>query len=185
MKKNNTNINLILSALLAILTICLFIYFLRIIKNKNEHTSAVLSVLEKKMQDKENSVIFSQKITEIKSIESSINNYFLDPNEIDIFVDYLEKIGLNFGSEVVVNNIEIPEKIKDTILFKLSIIGSFDDVMKTTTFLENIPYQINITQIYLNKNTKKITPEINKEETEILELPKWQSDIYLSILSSS
>lgn len=152
MKKNYTTLIFTFSIFISILSICLFIFFLKVIKNKNQHTSVVITTLEEKMKEKENAVMFTEKIAEIKSLQDSINSRFVDPNKIDIFVSYLEKIGLNLNSEVVVNNIEIQPKTKNIIIFKLSIKGTFQEVIKTITFLENIPYQINITQVYLNKD---------------------------------
>ena len=185
MKKNYTTLIFIFSILATILVICLFIFLLKVIKNKNQHASVVLTTLEEKMKEKENAIIFAEKITEIKSLQDSINNHFVDSDKIDSFVGYLEEIGLNLGSEVLVNSIEIPPKTKNIILFNLSIMGTFQEVMKTITFLENIPYQINITQVYLNKDiiqsTKVDVKDVKQEK--ILETPTWQADISFNILS--
>lgn len=182
MKKNHTTPILIVSILVIILAICLFIFFLKVIKNKNQHASVVLTTLEEKMKEKENAIIFAEKVAEIKSLQDSINSYFVDPNKIDTFVGYLEEIGLSLGSEISVESIEIPPKTKNTIVFKLSIIGTFKEVMKTITFLENIPYKINITQIYLNKEMTQQTQEVIVE-SEIQKVPTWQADVSFNILS--
>lgn len=182
MKKNYTTLIFILSIFTTILAICLFIFFLKVIRNKNQHTSTILVTLEEKIKEKENAVIFAEKVSEIKLIQDSINNHFVDPNKIDTFVDYLEKIGLNLGSEVVVKNIEVPAKIKNIIIFNLSIGGTFSKVIETITFLENIPYQINITQVYLNKDiAQKTQVDISKEK--VPEVLKWQADVSFNILS--
>jgi hypothetical protein len=165
----------------------IFIFFIRVIKNKNEHTSVVSSTLEGKMKDKENATFFAEKITEIKTIQDSINSHFVDPEKIDTFVGYLEDIGSNIGSIVVVKNIDIPQKSKNLISIKLSINGTFQNVIKTINILENIPYQVNITQIYLNKDIKDSTPIVDVKGKVIKEIsvtiPTWQADVYFNILS--
>jgi len=185
MKKNSTTPIMIFSILATILVICLFVFLLKVIKNKNQHASVVLTTLEEKMKEKENAIIFARKIAEIKSIQDSINNHFINPDKIDTFVGYLEGIGFNLGSEVLVNNIEIPLKAKNTMSFSLSITGTFQEVMRTITFLENIPYQINITQVYLNKNiiqsAKGDIKDVEKEK--VSEIPTWQADVSFNILS--
>lgn len=185
MKKNSTTLILIFSIIATILVICLFVFLLKIIKNKNQHASVVLTTLEGKMKEKENAIIFSRKIAEIKSIQDSVNNHFVDPEKIDSFVGYLEEIGLSLGSEVSVNDIVVPPKTKNIMSFSLSIIGTFQEVMRTITFLENIPYQISITQVYLNKNiTQQVKEEIKDiEQKKISEIPTWQADISFNILS--
>ena len=185
MKKNYTTIIFFISIFVSILAICLFIFFLKVIRNKNEHASVVLTTLEEKMKEKENAIMFSKKVAEIKSLQDSINSHFVDSNKMDTFVGYLEEIGTSLGSEVVVNSIEIPPKTQNIISFQLSISGTFQKVMETITFLENIPYQINITQISLNNDiiqanqvdVKTIAP------VKITSLPTWQANVSFNILS--
>lgn len=185
MKKNYATPILIFSSLVTILTICLFIFFLKVIENKDQHASAVLTTLQEKMKEKENAIIFAEKVSEIKLLRDSINSHFVDPNKIDMFVNYLEEMGLEFGSEVLVKNIEIPPKTKNTIIFNLSINGTFKEVMRTITFLENIPYKINITQVYLNKDMEQQVPGTQgvAGNNKIIETPMWQADISFNILS--
>ncbi|MFA6515135.1 MAG: hypothetical protein WCT42_02630 [Candidatus Paceibacterota bacterium] len=191
MKKTHTIFKLIFSIFVTILTVFLFVFFLKIIKNKDQHISVVLTTLQKKIGEKENAAKFAEKVTEIKSLQDSVNSLFVDPNKIDTFVDYLEEIGSNLGSKVIVQGIEMPPKTKNIIAIKISITGTFQEVMRTVSFVENIPYQVNITQVYLNKDIKQIRGgdviEVtgNKEvkQPKVLEVSKWQADVSFNILS--
>lgn len=185
MKKNHTILILIFSILTTILIICLFIFFLKVIKNKNQHTSVVLTTLQEKMKEKENAMMFAEKVAEIKSLQDSLNSHFVDPNKIDTFVDYLEKIGSDLGSLVSIKSINIPPKTKNTIIFNLSITGTFEEVMRTIAFLENISYRINIIQVYLNKEIEQQAqrkPEVIVKD-KIGKIPTWQADVSFNILS--
>ncbi|MFA5773560.1 MAG: hypothetical protein WC908_02710 [Candidatus Paceibacterota bacterium] len=186
MKKNQTTLILIFSIIATILAICLFFFLLKVIKNKNQQASVVFTTLEKKIREKENTIMFAEKVAEIKLLQDSVNSYFVDPNRIDIFVGYLEEIGSSVGGEVIVQSIEVPLKTKSIISFKLSILGTFEEVMKTIALLENIPYQIDITQVYLNKDiiqgTQGDVKDVKKEK--VVEIPTWQADISFNILSS-
>lgn len=185
MKKNKTILIFIFSILVAILVVCSLVFFLKVIKNKNQHVSVVFATLEEKIKEKEEAMMFEEKMTEIKSIQNSINSHFVNPNKIDVFVDYLEGIGLDIGSDMSVESIEIPPKTKNIISFKLSIIGTFQEVMRTIVLLENIPYQVNVGRIYLNK---EIEPGINEEAKgsnlkKVSGVSTWQADVYFNILS--
>ena len=182
MKKNYTTALFIFSIFTTILAVCLFIFFLKVINNKNQHTAAVLTTLGRSMQDKENAVIFAGKVSEIKSIQDSVTNYFVDKNKIDTFVDYLEKSGANFGSEVSVVSIEVPTLSKNTVTIKLSIVGKFQNVMNTVSYLENIPYQINITQYYLNKNIPEEV-QVDPTKPKAPNVSTWEADVSFNILS--
>jgi len=182
MKKNFTIPLFIFSIIATVLAVLLFIFFLKVIKNKNEHTGAVLATLSEKMKEKENTIIFAEKVAETKKIQDSVNSYFIDPNKVDIFVDYLEGIGSNFNSTVSVTNIEVPPKSKNTISVRLSVNGKFEDVMKTVSYLENIPYQIEVTELSVNKNVgaqtqSGSTPPVAQDNLG------WEADVYFNILS--
>lgn len=185
MKKNYTI--LILSIITTVSSIVLLVFFLRVIENKNKHASLVQVTLEEKFKEKEDSVVLADRISEIKSLQDFVNNYFVDKNRIDTFVDYLEKIGPVFGSDIAVENIEITDKNKDMIFVELLVVGTFEEVMNTVSFVENIPYQINIKQIYLNKEIKDLSQDNNKTTLSIKNQPKsnWQANVSFSILSSN
>ena len=174
MRKSHTIIILILSFIITAVTILLFFFLLKVIENKNQHASAVLETLKDKIQEKENATINASRLDELNQIQNNVNNYFVDKDKIDIFVNYLEDMGLKLGSSVSVESIELLEKSKDIISVKLSVGGTFGKVMNTISFLENIPYQINITQIYLSKDTK----QVKNQKTQT-----WQANISFNILS--
>jgi hypothetical protein len=158
---------------------------LNVIKNKNQHTSVVLTTLQDKITEKENYRINASKIEETKLIQDSMNNYLVDKDKIDVFVGYLENIGVDFSSIVSVKSIEVSKEDSDLILVRLSVNGTFSNVINTINLIENIPYQINITKIYLNKDTRLSFQEsrntVQKQKTS--KTPEWQADISFSILS--
>jgi len=181
MKRNHTNIIFALSVIMAIATICLFIFLFKVIRNKNEHASAVLVTLEEKIKEKENAVIFSERRLEIQDTQHTIDNYFVDQNKIDTFVGYLEDLNKDAGVEISVESIEIPPKTKNTISIKLSVDGNFQEVIKTIYLLENIPYQVNFTQVNLNKNIQQ--PIVEEGKDVLSKVPAWQAEVSFNILS--
>jgi len=180
MKNKRTTIFLIFSVLVTLIVVAAFAFFLRVIKNKNEHASVVIATLEDKMRQKENTELFAEKFEEIKSLENDIMSHFVDPNKIDEFVSYLEDLGEITGASISVEGIDVPEDNKGMIDFKLSIEGSFQAVSRTITLLENIPYQVNVNQVYLNKDIEQIK---DGNEIKISSTSTWQADVSFSILS--
>lgn len=178
MKKKNTILVLMISLIATLVAVGIFLFVLKVIKNKNEHTSVALVSLQEKIKDKENATIFVSKVEEIKSLREKIGGYFVNPENIDVFVSNLEEIGTQIGSTVEVKGIEIPPKTKNTIIIRLSINGTFDKVINTISLLESLPYQININQMYLNKD---IVEELKEGETP--QTQTWQADVSFNILS--
>lgn len=178
MDRKTTTFKFILSIFAALLVIASFVFFLKIIKDKNRNTSMSIISLQEKVKMKEKITMFSEKSAEIIKLQSSVNDYFVDTKKIDTFVNYLESLGEDIGSKITVKEINVPEKLTDRIEFQLSITGDFDQVTKTVIILENIPYRIDVTRVYYNKEIN-----FNKDENlKNLEVPTWQADLTFNIL---
>ncbi len=178
MKNRNTKLILGVSIIIALTMLGVIVFAIKIIENTNKNISTLKSNLEDKIREKDNATSFAEKVTEIELVLSSINNHFVDSNKIDTFVSYLEEIGPMIGTEIVVKNVEVPTKSKNTISFTVSIDGSFDNVAKTISMLENIPYQITPNRVFLSKNIEQ-----KSEENLMTGDPTWQADVSFNLLS--
>jgi hypothetical protein len=182
MKNNKPILMLIISILSFLVTLAVFVLFIRIIINKNVHTSAVLGTLKSRMIDKENFSALEDKIKDVEVTHSKIDSYFILKNKADLFVDYIESLGKSSGTELTVTNIESQKENKDLILFKVSVIGNFNDVMKTISILENAPYSISINSVYINKEIIKENPD-TKAPKVVNITPSWVADITFDVLT--
>jgi hypothetical protein len=186
MNKKHTTFILMISIFIAFCAIFAFIFFLRTIQNKNEHISKVLLTLSEKMEDKKNTDILNSKFVELESIQHKINNYFIDPNKIDTFVDFLEKLGLNNNTELVIKNVEILSKKKNGIFVKVLITGDFTDVMKVVYLLENLSFNVNLNQVFINKESRVVENEIEsigEDEKKEKMISFWQADVSFDVLT--
>lgn len=182
MNKKYIKIIFIISVFITILVFVVFIFFFRVIKNKNEHISKVLITLKEKIEDKENRKILMDKFTELESISKTVNNYFIDSSKIDTFVDYLEKLGSDNNTELIVKNVEIEPKKKESISIKILISGNFAKVMNVIYLLENIPQYVSLNQVFVNKVIKTNSIQVNGVEKST-EISLWQADVSFSVLS--
>lgn len=182
MKKSNTNLILIFSIILLVLVTSFFVYFLNIIKNKNNHTSAVVIALEKKIADKENINTLKEKMDELLNTNNELGGYIVETSKAYVFVEYLESLGTDNNVELVVDSVEVPKNEKNKILVSLNIIAGFSDTMKVIAILENSPY--NITMVSSSINKEIILPD----NTQKLPTPNptqfsWQTNLKFNVLS--
>ena len=182
MNKKYVKIIFIISIFITILVFIVLIFFFKVIKNKNEHISKVLTTLIDKQEKKENMEILINKFTELESISEIVNNYFVDPSKIDTFVDYLEKLGVSNSTELIVKNVELDPKKKETISFKVLISGDFVNVIKVIYLLENIPNYTSLNQVFINKEIKVDLSEVEGVEKKT-ERSIWQADVSFNVLS--
>lgn len=191
MKNKSTNLILVISIIFLMIFSFTFVYLLNVIKNKNNHISAVSITLGKKMAEKENLTVLEKKMTELVETQKKISNYFVDTLNIDKFVEYLESIGADNGVEVSVNSIDMIKNDKTKMSVNLSIKGNFVKTTKTIGILENSPYNIIINSLYFNKEiitSNTIDPVDSKttdkkKETSSTKDSLWQADINFIVLN--
>jgi len=183
MKNHKTTILFYLSIFTAILAVGVFIFFINVIKNKNRHTSAVLTTLEDKINQKENIATLEKKLIELEETRQDIDSHFVNSSQIDSFISYLEELGVDAGAEVEVKSVEIAKE-ENTIIGQLSARGTFTNVMEVVNLIEIIPYQIHVTSIYLNKSTESGATD-DPSKGKVSGPSTWQADVSFKILSSS
>lgn len=187
MKKSNTNLILIISIILLVILTGFSFYFLNAIRNKNRHISAVLITLQKKIEDKQNVSTLQKKMNELLDINTKIDGYIVDTSRIDLFVEYLEGIGISNNVNLAVKTVDVLKNEKNKIFLGLSINGTFTNIMKTIVLLENSPYNMTITSSYINKDivvpvdASNVT---NKDKGALFKAEaSWQADITFNVLS--
>ncbi len=183
MNKTKTIFILILSTTTLILSIGIFVFFFKIIKNKNIHTSVVISTIEEKIINNDNKEAILNKYNEIEDEHEIINGHFVDATNIDVFVEYLEKLGSEKNINTTVNSVELSKKEKNMILVKISLEGDVKNIMQVVSLIENSPYQIRIDSFYLNKQIETKIEAVNEQTKNINNVPLWQADVSFNVLS--
>lgn len=182
MKNKKPILLLIVSILSFLMTLAAFVFFVKIIFNKNIHISAVQSTLENRMIEKENFSALEDKVKEIENTHKKINSFFLKKSQADLFVDYLENLGTDSNTKLSVKSVESSTKDKDFIVFKIFVEGNFSDIMQTISLLENAPYNILVDSLYINREIVPVSTDPNAPKiTNNIQL--WNADVSFSILS--
>lgn len=184
MKKKKTLILLIISTLTIIITMAASIFLWFIIKNKNQHSSVVITTIKEKNIDKENASLFLEKFDEIKTLRNHLSLYFVDKNKIDEFVNYLENLNSVTNANIIIKGIDILGENGDQVKINLSIDGSFNEVLKTIKLLENIPYQVDISDLYITKNddsNKQL--QSSSDDKNVEKFYDWHSEVSFKILA--
>lgn len=202
MKKNTTNLILIISTILLFVFLATFVYVLNIIKNKNNHSSVVSSTLAKKIIEKGEIRTLEKKMSELKEIDNKIAGFFVNTSRIDTFVEYLENIGVDNNVVMTVNSVDSLKNDKTKVIVGLNMTGDFSNLMKIIAILENSPYYVKISSSYLNKEIEddritvaavvdntapagdKNTNPVNKVKEPVKKAKnQWQAEIVFSVSS--
>lgn len=183
MKKTKTTIIFTTTLILALLSISIFIFFMKVIQNKNTHIQAVYTTLEEKTKEKNQIDTIRKNNDFIKQSQERVNSYFVDTTDISVLINYLESIGDQGGVVLTVDNVETSKTDDKFISVKVSLEGSFSSNIKTIRMLEHIPYKTHFNNIYINKDiSEQNQSSINKKIVKPSYL--WQTQISFDVLSS-
>lgn len=165
-----------------------FFYLINVIKNKNKHISAVSATLQEKIDEKDNMVALEKKITELGDTRKQISGYLIDTSNIDTFVEYLEGLGSGNNIKLAVKSVETPKGEKNKLTFGVEMDGSFSNITKVVSILENSPYSLNINSLYINKITEDskvetVDPKTKKITTITNTKSSWQATANFTVLS--
>lgn len=152
MMHKKTMIVLSIYAIVAIVFVSVYVFFILHIQNKEERTADVIA----KVSDLEGQ---NAQLSDLKEILGNIedkkdilNNVFIDSKNIVDFLESLEEIGRISGASVQVENINESKTENESfqnLALELSLIGSWDDVYHFFALLENFPARIAVDRVQI------------------------------------
>lgn len=146
--KNKTKNTIIVLSIVTLLLITTLIYF-KIDFNKN------IQII---IEAKKNNFLISEKIhtalgiknkiKEVKDVEESFDDFFVDKNKVLGFIENIEKIAETNNVTLTIDNVTSDEShLKESLpygLLKMTLVasGNFNSVNNFMTDVENLPYYI-------------------------------------------
>ncbi|OGJ11994.1 hypothetical protein A2467_01685 [Candidatus Nomurabacteria bacterium RIFOXYC2_FULL_36_8] len=151
-----------------------------------------MATLNNKIAEKENINVLNKKMAELGDVQKRIGSYLVDTSQIDTFVGYLEEMGADNNIDLSVKSVEVPKNEKNKISLSIDIRGSFENILKGISLLENAPYNISVTSLFLNKDMtenesdQNIFLETTPAKTKEVFTPAksvWQANLSFNVLS--
>ncbi|MFZ2167910.1 MAG: hypothetical protein WAV50_03530 [Minisyncoccia bacterium] len=95
-------------------------------------------------------------LAEIAGDEANVRSYFVSESSVVAFIDDLESRGQNQKASVSVLSVsKSGTPARPTLVFALSITGTFDAIMRTIGAIEYAPYDILLTRVSVSKGEKE------------------------------
>jgi len=183
MKKSKTTIIFTGALILALFSLGLFVFAIKIVRDMNKNISANYNLLEDKIEQQNKSDLIKKNENYIRESSQRITSYFVDPENIDVFIEDIENIGSEEGVELVVKNVEISKTNNKIISVSFSIKGSFSDVFKTAQMIEYAPYKIHMKSFYISKTIISEQDKLNAEKAK--SIAPWQADVVINVISAT
>jgi hypothetical protein len=128
-----------------------FFYVFKIIKNKNDHSSSILSSIQSIVDQKNNINTLQKTVMETKEKEAHLSSYLVHSSSLNDFIGFLEGEGVALSMPVEVVSVNASPDKANSINVEIKGTGSFEKVMRLLALIENAPYQIHIDHTYINK----------------------------------
>jgi hypothetical protein len=184
MPLNRTYTIFIITLSSAIMAMLVFFFIFRIIKNKNEHSSNVLTTIQSKIDQKDNIALLEKAVNDTKEKEALISSYLVHANLVDEFINFLEREGDLVSVPVEVVSVNAPVSTPNHLVVELKGTGTFEHVVRLISLIENAPYQIKINHAYINKAIDSSNSQDEKENIIKKQTGLFQINLSFDVIST-
>ena len=143
-------IQLIFSVVILLLVIGGYVFWYSIVTAKSAEASTLQSQITTQSNTATQTAQAKVELAQLTSQEATINQYFVQTNNVVPFLEQLQSIGKFLGADVQVASVSaVPGTPYGHLDLSLSITGSFDAVSRTVGAIEYEPYDTTITSFAL------------------------------------
>lgn len=130
-------------------------FWYSVIANKSASVADLQSQIDNRMEAAGRITAARTALAEIAGDESAVQSYFVPETGVVSFIDNLESRARAQETTMKVLSVSVGSSTKrPTLVFSLSVGGTFDSVMRTVGAIEYAPYNISISRLSLGKEEK-------------------------------
>lgn len=150
---------LVISFLLALLSISVFVFMFFVINSLNESSLKNSIEIEDGIKKDESLFLIKKDLEDNKVSLEKISSFIVKPDEVVDFIQTIENLALNNGLKSEVKSVsfspfsEMNSSYLELIKVKVTVIGEWRNVLFFIKVLESHPLKIDMTNISLNKFT--------------------------------
>ncbi len=122
---------------------------------------------------KEEIKAITKELQMIEKERSLLNTHFIQSSDVVPFLDTVEQLAQKVNTQAEITQVDISSD-KTSLAISVNASGSFQNLYKFLTLLENSPYQIEFTSVNLERN---VTGAVSKNAGE------WSATFTIKLLS--
>ncbi len=180
MKNNFPKIPLFLSLLFFCVSLAIFIYFFKEIKNNNQELQTKELAWRTEALKREGIKTLDHSVKAIEQERAELDTHFAKSSDIVPFLNTIDRLSLKANTTAEITAVD-PTLDHSGLDVSMNASGTFENVYKFLTLLENSPYEIEFTGVDMHKEIKPettTTPLVVKNTA-----PKWNVTIKMKLLS--
>lgn len=173
MKKNLSQISLILSVLFFVAVLVSFVFLYQKIEDTNKKTEENTIFWQQETNRRENIKNLNHDLEAIKEKSAELEKHFAKSSDVVPFLDTIEKLATKVGATAQIDSLNTGT-LNDKFIVQLKVTGRFESLYKFLLLLENSPYELN----FLATDFHKIV-----ENTKNAKNSKWEAVFKMQLLS--
>ena len=145
--------HLLLASVACALVLTGYGFWYAAIANKSAAVAALQENIEAKSETMKRLSAARMALAEIVDDEAAVQRYFVSETEAVAFIDSLESRGRFQGATVHVLSVSTArQSVPPALALSLSVLGTFDAVMRTVGAIEYAPYALSITKFSVGRS---------------------------------
>jgi hypothetical protein len=186
---------LILVSVLFLLVLGGYYYIFYIIKNKNEKISTFSQEIELYSQRESLRKATEKTADDLSEKITKLESYFLHKDELVPFIEKIEDSGKRMNVSVSIISVNLDESLKgaqakngERFVLRLNTKGSWSNVVKFVSYLENLPYKIFVSRVSFIKDSALKPFFITEDGPKAVSFENdtastWSANIEMSVLT--
>jgi len=141
-----------------------YYFFFSLIREKNEEASALSQQITEYANRESMLKNIDRTLEQLGDGIQKVSAYFLQKEDVVLFIETIEGAASKSGLTISINSVGIDEQIqktpkqkngtsssvmasKETFSLRAQVRGAWSDIMHFTTYIENLPYHLNIRRV--------------------------------------
>lgn len=177
MKKNLQKIPLILSTTLFIFGCFVFVFLLKQTNDNNQKAKDGASAWQEEVSRREEITSLNYSLDQNTNDITLLENHFANGSDVVPFLDTIENLAPLSGTKVKISSVDAGA-IKSGLVIGLKVSGSFENVYKFLTLLENSPYELNFLSVDIHT-----LPAASDTSLKNIKSSNWEGLFKIQLLS--
>ncbi len=182
MKNNFPKIPLVLSLVFFSVSLLIFIYFFNQIKNNNQELLAKELEWRTEANKRAGIKTLDHSVKVIEADRKELDTHFAESSDIVPFLNTVDGLSVRSNTSAEITSVD-PLEDHSGLNVGVTASGTFENLYKFLTLLENSAYEIEFTGVDMHKEIKsESTNTVPLKSTAPL-IPKWNVAIKMKLLS--
>jgi hypothetical protein len=176
MKNNFNKISLFLSGLILLSLCCISVYLYRIINANNQKAESDMATWQTEANRRNDITSLNKSLEQVSSDRTLLATHFAQSSDVVPFLNTIEQLAPTVGAQAEVDSVNTGTN-NNQLIVELKATGSFVQVYKFLTLLENSPYELNFLSMDIHKSSLTDAPSKNVTASN------WEAVFRIQLLS--